>query len=209
MGKKVVLVILDQFADWEGAFITNALMSGEISQGNEVLWASTDREPKRSIGRMTVIPDITLDEIPEDADALLLIGGDSWRKDVAKQVVDPVKSFRSRNKLVGFICDATYFAAANGFLNDVEHTGNDPEALKKAPGYTGSDKYILDNAVLDQGIVTANGNSPVDFATLILEELKAADPEDIRMWTDFYSIGYINALRKYGFIEYSPLPDKE
>lgn len=208
MGKKVVLVILDQFADWEGAFITNALMGGEISQGNEVLWASTDKEPKRSIGHMTVIPDITLDEIPEDADALLLIGGNSWRKDVAKQVVATVEAFRSKDKLIGFICDATYFAADNGFLNDVEHTGNNPEEMKKAAGYTGSDHYIMDNAVFDKGIVTANGNSPVEFATLILEELKAAEPEDIREWTDFYSIGYINALRKYGYIEYDPLPDK-
>lgn len=201
MGKKVVLVILDQFADWEGAFITNALMGGEISTGNEVLWASTDRSPKRSIGRMTVLPDLSLEEIPSDADALLLIGGNSWRSDEAKKVAAPVEQFLAQNKLVGFICDATYFAADQGFLNDVRHTGNDPEDMKTAPGYTGGANYVLENAVADGGIVTANGNAPVEFASLILEALDAATPAAIRMWSDFYSIGYINALRKYGYLK--------
>ena len=201
MGKKVVLVILDQFADWEGAFISNALMSGEISQDNTVLWASIDKEPKRSIGHMTVLPDIALAEIPEDADALLLIGGNSWRTEEAKKVSPVVERFRDAGKLVGFICDATYFAAENGFLNDIKHTGNDPEELKKAMGYTGSANYVLENALADQGIVTANGNSPVQFASLIMEELEAADPENIKMWSDFYTIGYLDAMRKYGFLK--------
>lgn len=201
MGKKVILVILDQFADWEGAFITNALMGGEISQGNSVLWASTDKEPKRSIGQMTVLPDIALAEIPDDADALLLIGGDSWRSEEAKKVIPVVEDFRAMGKLVGFICDATYFAAENGFLNDIKHTGNAPEELKKATGYTGSANYVLENAVADQGIVTANGNSPVQFASLIMEELEAAEPKDIKMWSDFYTIGYIEAMIKYGFFK--------
>ena len=53
----------------------------------------------------------------------------------------------------------------------------------------------------DGGIVTANGNAPVEFASLILEALDAATPAAIRMWSDFYSIGYINALRKYGYLK--------
>lgn len=201
MGKKVIFVILDQFADWEGAFISNALMSGEISQDNVVLWASIDKEPKKSIGQMTVLPDITLAEIPDDADALLLIGGDSWRQEAAQQVIPVVQAFLDREKLVGFICDATYFAASHGFLNGVKHTGNDPTDLATAPGYTGCANYLLENAVADQGIITANGNSPVEFATLILEELQAAKPEAIKMWSDFYSLGYIEALRKYGYLK--------
>lgn len=201
MGKKVIMIVLDQFADWEGAFISNALMSGEISQDNQVLWASTDKDPKRSMGQMTVLPDITLEEIPDDADALLLIGGRSWRGDEAKKVVAVVEHFLESQKLVGFICDATYFAADNGFLNNVKHTGNDPTDMAAAPGYTGGEHYLMENAVADQKIVTANGNSPVEFATLILEELEAADPTDIKMWSDFYTIGYLNALRKYGYLE--------
>ena len=112
-------------------------MSGKISRDN------------------TVLPDLILDEILDDADALLLIGGNSWRCEEAKQVVPFAKEFRGAEKLVGFISDAVYFAAENGFLNDIKHTGNDPEELKEATGYTGSEKYVLENALVDQGIVTA------------------------------------------------------
>ena len=199
-GKKVVCVILDQFADWEGAYISNALLGGEITQGNEVIWASTDREPKRSIGGMTVLPDVSLADIPLDSDALLLIGGYSWNRPEALSVVPVAEKFRESGKLLGFICGATSFAAAHGFLNEVKHTGNDPEEMKKLPGYTNPDQYLLQDAVSDGSIVTANGNSPVEFAVEILRGLQAAGEEDIAMWSDFYKIGYINAARKYGYL---------
>ncbi len=200
MGKKVVLVILDHFADWEGAYLASGLMGGEISKDNVVLWASTDKNPKKSIGHMTVLPDLALDEIPEDADALILIGGNSWRTEEAKKVAASVEKFLAKHKVVGFICDATHFAAEQGFLNDVRHTGNDPEDLKATKGYNNSENYVMENAIADQGIITANGNSPAEFAALVLEELEAADPDDIRMWSDFHTMGYLNALKKYGYL---------
>lgn len=200
MGKKIVMVILDQFADWEGAFLSAALAGGELSQDNQVLWASIDQKPIKSIGHMTVLPDLTLDEIPGDADALILIGGDSWRKPEAEQVSPVVRSFLDRGRVVGFICDATRFAAWSGFLNDVRHTGNDVAEMEQSANYTNPQGFQREEAVRDGRIVTANGNSPLHFARLVLQAINAATDEEIDTWIDFYSIGYWNALRKYGYL---------
>lgn len=201
MGTKVALVILDQFADWEGVFIANALKGGEITRDNEIRWVSLDRELKHSIGGMTVLPDLALSEIPDDMDAIILIGGRSWRSREALEVVPVVEKFKAAGKVIGFICDATYFAADHGFLNDVSHTGNNRDDLKKALGYTNAVGFKWENAVTHGRIVTANGNSPVEFAAHLLRVLDAADEGDITMWYDFYTMGYVNALEKYGYLD--------
>lgn len=201
MGKQVVFVVLDQFADWEGAFLSAALVNGEISKGNDVYWASIDKAPKKSIGGMTMLPDLSLDEIPEDVDALILIGGNSWRTEEAKKVIPVVQKFKDQGKVLGFICDAAYFAASAGFLNQVRHTGNDPQEVRGASGYSNPDNFLLENAVSDGRVITANGNNPVEFAAEVLRAIEAAAEDDIRMWTDFYTVGYWTALKKYGYLE--------
>lgn len=201
MGKKIVMVILDQFADWEGAFLAAALTGGELSQNNQVIWASLDKEPKQSIGHMTLLPDLSLEEIPGDADAIVLIGGMSWRTPEADRVQPVVRSFLDNGKIAGFICDAARFAAWSGFLNEVRHTGNDPAEMKEGAGYTNPQNFQKEEAVWDGQIVTANGNSPLPFARLMLKAMEAAGDEEIDTWIDFYSIGYWNALRKYGYIQ--------
>ncbi len=201
MGKKVAMVILDQFADWEGAYISNALKSGEITKENDVLWVSNDREHKRSIGGMTVLPDLAIHELPEDIDALILIGGNSWRSKDALEVVPVVQKFIKSEKPVGFICDATYFAADHGFLNHVAHTGNSADDLSMALGYTNRDNFQWEDVVTDGRIITANGNSPIEFAQHILKVLDVASEEDITMWYDFYTMGYVKALKKYGYLD--------
>jgi len=201
MSRKVVFIILDQFADWEGAYLSTILLDGELGLSNEVFWASTDLEPKKSLGNMTVIPDMILDDIPEDTDALILIGGDSWRSEAAEKVTPVVGKFKASGKVIGFICDATYFAAKEGFLNDVRHTGNDLTELKELDHYKNEEMFLMENAVRDGKIITANGNSPVEFTGEVLKALEIMSDDEIRMQTDFYLMGYWNALKKYGFID--------
>lgn len=200
MKRKVVLIILDHFADWEGAYLSSMLMDEEMDFSAEVFWASTDRAPKESLGRMKVLPDLTLEEIPEDIDALILVGGNSWRLDAADLVTPVVKRFRSSGKIIGFICDATYYAAKEGFLNEVKHTGNNLNEMRELDHYTNEENFLMVNAVRDGNIVTANGNSPVEFAGEILRALNVATEEVISMLTDFHVMGYWNALKKYGYI---------
>ncbi|HSR03386.1 MAG TPA: DJ-1/PfpI family protein [Proteiniclasticum sp.] len=201
MSRKVGFIILDHFADWEGAYLSSILLDEELGLSNKVFWASTDLEPKKSLGNMTVIPDMILDDIPEDTDALILIGGNSWRSEAAEKVTPVVRRFIASGKIIGFICDATYYAAKEGFLNDVKHTGNDLMELKELDKYKNEKMFLMENAVRDDKIITANGNSPVEFTGEVLKALEIMSDEEIRMQTDFYLMGYWNALKKYGFLE--------
>lgn len=198
---KIVFIILDKFADWEPAFVASWLQS-ELTPGRyEVLFASTDKAPKRSIGHMNVLPDLTLDEIPDDAKALILIGADgSWRKQAYPQIVALAKRFKQEGKVFGAICDAARFAGANGLLNDVHHTLNNPEAMLEEAAYTNAAGFAAQDAVRDENVVTANGNAPVAFAAEIARALGAAEEKDIVMQYDFFTMGYYAALRKYGYI---------
>lgn len=199
-GKQIVMVILDHFADWEGAFLSSALLSGYLGEGHQVIWASSDQAPKRSFGGLTVIPDVSLADIPTTADALIVIGGTSWRTPEAAQVVPVVRSFLERGKIIGFICDAARFAAWNGLLNGVIHTGNNPQEMIESPEYTNPQGFRFEEVVHDGQIITANGNSPIPFARSVLLALEIASREAIDEWYDFYTLGYWNALKKFGYM---------
>ena len=200
MGKKAVLVVLDQYADWEGAYISSMLLNDHVSIKSQVLWASIDLLPKKSMGGLTMIPDITLEQIPEDTDALILIGGKSYRKSETCNLTACVRKFINSNKVTGFICDATYYAAKEGFLNHVKHTGNSLSEIEQLAGYTNSENYINENAVSDKNIITANGTSPVEFAALVLKALNFLPEKEVDFMADMHLLGYVNALRKHGYI---------
>lgn len=197
MGKKVVFIVLDSFADWEGAYLSSVLLDDEIEMQNQVLWASIDKYPKKSLGNMTMVPDITLDEIPDDTDALIFIGGNSWRTEDSNKVTATVEKFMEQGKILGFICDATYFAAREGFLNDIKHTGNDPSDMIDEGKYNNPEGFQMEEAVLDENIITANGNSPLEFSALVLRALGLFPDEEIEMWKDFQKLGLWEAMRKY------------
>lgn len=194
------MVILDQFSDWEGAFLSTAILSGYLGEGHQVIWASLDQSPKRSLGGLTVIPDVSLADIPDTADALILIGGNSWRSPQASEVVPVVQSFLERGRHIGFICDAARFAAWNGLLNNAAHTGNDPQEMTESPEYSNPHGFRFEESVHDGQIITANGNSPLPFARSILLALEIASRDAIDEWYDFYTLGYWNALKKFGYL---------
>jgi putative intracellular protease/amidase len=198
---KVIILILDKFADWEPAFVASWLQ-GDLAPGRyEVLFASTDKKPKRSIGNMNVLPDLSWDDVPFDAKALILIGADdSWRKQAYPQIVALAQRFKQEGKVLGAICDAARFAGANGLLNDVIHTFNDPDELRNEAGYTNAAGYLAQDAVRGGNVITANGNAPAAFAAEIARALGAAEEKDIQMHYDFYTMGLFGALRKYGYI---------
>ena len=78
--KKIVFIILDKFANWELAYLSAALGDKQLGTAQySVLYASTDKEVKTSIGNLKALPDLTISEIPEDISALVFIGAEgSW-----------------------------------------------------------------------------------------------------------------------------------
>ena len=53
--KNIVFLILDEFADWETAFLASALNEENITQNYSVSYASTDKDIKVSMGNLKII----------------------------------------------------------------------------------------------------------------------------------------------------------
>ena len=164
MKKEILFVILNDFADWEGAYIAPNLQAG-VEPGSEskyiVKTVSVTKEPVTSIGGFKVLPDYSINDIPADYAGIILIGGMSWFTPEAELIVPLVKDAIENNKLVAGICNGSVFLGKHGFLNEVNHTSNGLEYLK------------------DKNIVTANGFSALEFSREILYALEADTPQKI------------------------------
>ena len=53
--KNIVFLILDEFADWETAFLASALNEENITQNYSVSYASTDKDIKISMGNLKIL----------------------------------------------------------------------------------------------------------------------------------------------------------
>ena len=194
MKKTILFVVLEQYADWEAAYLSSALYM--LGQGNyEVKTVSLTKDFVQSIGGFRIIPDYSIDSAPAEYEALILIGGMSWRNESARQVKVLVDDCRRKQKVLGGICDASVFLGRVGALNTVKHTSNNLNDLKLWADneYTGADNYLMQQAVRDGNIVTANGTAALEFAKEVLFALNATTEERVMGWYNFHKLGYYEA----------------
>lgn len=194
MKKIILVVILQQYADWEAAYVTSAMTM--LGQGQyDIKTVSLTKGVVCSIGGFKVVPDYDITSVPHDYEALILIGGLSWRTEEAKQVKSLVKECYQKGKVLAGICDASGFLGTCGVLNEVYHTSNDLNDLKQWAGtaYTGETKYIAKQAIRDKHIITANGTAPLEFAKEILVALNVTSEDTIMEWYNFHKLGLYTA----------------
>ena len=200
--KTVLLALLEQYADWEAAYVSTAVHM--LGQGKFVVkTVSLSKEPVTSIGGMRAVADYTVGSAPKDYDALLLIGGLCWREERAQQMIPLVEHCVKRGKVLGGICDAAAFLASIGVLDSVKHTGNRLSALQEWKGtkYKGAENYQARQAVFDRNIITANGSAPLEFAREVLTALHVAEEAMIEDWYVLHKLGYYNTSSHNHFVK--------
>jgi len=194
MKKTILFVILQQYADWEAAYVASAITM--LGQGQyDIKTVSLSKDYVQSIGGFRVLPDYDIKSVPNDYDALVLIGGMTWRNENAQQVKPLVMDCYQKGKVLAGICDASAFLGTTGVLNEVAHTSNDLNDLKQWAGsiYTGETKYISKQAICDRNVITANGTASMEFAKEILLALNVASEEKITDWYNFHKLGFYTA----------------
>ena len=200
--KTVLLALLEQYADWEAAYVSTAVHM--LGQGKFVVkTVSLSKEPITSIGGIRVVPDYTVGSASKDYDALLLIGGLCWREVRAQQMIPLVEHCVNSGKVLGGICDAAAFLASIGVLDSVKHTGNRLSALQEWKGtkYKGAENYQARQAVFDRNIITANGSAPLEFAREVLTALHVAEEAMIEDWYVLHKLGYYNTSLHNRFVK--------
>lgn len=194
--KEVIFVLLNEFADWEGAYLAANLNLG-VKPGHPVLYTvktlSVTKEAVISVGGFRVLPDYGInDDLPDDYAGLVLIGGMRWFSPEAEQIVPLVEKAISDNKVVAGICNASVFLGMHGYLNNIKHTSNGLDYIRQFAGekYTGEAGYVNEQAVRDGNVVTANGMAPLEFCREVLCALEADSPDVIEESYLYYKNGF-------------------
>lgn len=193
--KLALIVLLDQYADWEVGFLA-PLLHMRASDPDWPQWdariVSLTKDPIRSMGGLHVTPDHAVDDVPEHFDGLVLIGGMRWRDPSAKGVLPLLEKARQHKLPIAAICDAANFLGWNGYLNEVRHTGNAGGEMVTLEGtrYTNKQRFEQNERVIsDDGIVTADGASAIPFTAEVLRVFKVFPEAEIDEWLQVQQVG--------------------
>ncbi|MCG7434373.1 type 1 glutamine amidotransferase family protein [Lysinibacillus fusiformis] len=190
--KNILVFIIDGFADWEASYVTAEL--NKPGTGFQVQTIAIDKNPKKSMGGLTVLPDYSLLDFPFDLEITMLIipGETGWKEEKNQQAKKLVEFCFTEDIPVAAICDATTFLGNHGFLEQYNHTGNSLAYLKEAaPNYKGDEKYIDQQSVSDGSLITANGTGALEFSRDILCKLAVLEKKELKEWYDLFKKGFI------------------
>jgi len=188
MQKTAYLLVFDGLADWEPAHILCELRkSGQYV----VKSAGFSREPITTMGGVTILPDVTLEEIEAaDTAVFILPGGHMWEQQGNESLQGLLRDLHAQDVPLAAICGATLEIARAGLTHQLQHTSNILEYLQElVPGYRDQDYYVNEFAVTDQNIVTANGLGSVEFAREILKLLNVYNEADADAWYGMFKHG--------------------
>lgn len=165
--KRIAVVLLDEFADWEHGLFAAAARAW---MGARVDHYTPGGRAVRSMGGLSVTPEAALETlVPDQFDALAVIGSSSWEASDAPDIGVLLRSALSEGRPVGAICGGTLAAARAGVLEGRRHTSNAADYLRQhVPDYDGSLYVDSPRAVVDGKLVTAPGTAPASFATGLL-----------------------------------------
>lgn len=187
----VHLFVPNGMADWEPAFAIahiNRPVPG-VSSGYSVRTIGLDRSPVRSMGGLTIIPELELSELhPADSAMLILPGADIWSDGSVDPVLTKAKEFVEAGVPVAAICGATFGLARAGLLDERRHTSNDPGWLASS-GYGGAAHYVHEPVVEDRGVITASVTASLEFARAILARLGVLPERALDAWYGLYKTG--------------------
>lgn len=162
MTKKLAVILIDRFADWEHGHVTAPVR--DFFSG-EVRFFTPGGGDATSEGGMRARADGALEDLtPAAFDALAVIGSGVWMGDNPPDISALLQAADREGKLIGAICGATLAIARSGLLDDRPHTSNSLKTLQRAPAYRGAAQYRdVPHAVRAGNVITAAGFAPRSF----------------------------------------------
>ncbi|MBD2357953.1 glutamine amidotransferase [Tolypothrix sp. FACHB-123] len=191
MEKQIVhLFVFNTLADWEIGFTVAGINNPAFQKHPgryRVQTVGLDAEPVTTIGGVTILPDITLDELDSSA-MLILPGGEAWDAGSNTEILATAKAFLAGGIPIAAICGATAGLARVGILDDKAHTSNASEYLQ-ATNYGGAAFYQNQPAVTAGDVITANSTAPLEFAYHIFKKLDIYDAQILEAWYGLFKTG--------------------
>ena len=182
MRNTVYFFVFDGYADWEAAL---ALCEIRRPGDFRVRTVALDRRPVQSMGGLTVLPDLALDEIDVDRALLLILpGGTAWERGEIEPVSATLRRLHAEGTTIGALCSGVLALAYAGLVDTRRHTGNYAGHIETyVPDYPGAAHYDADAlALTDDGVITAGGVSGIEFAREVIRALDLYDERDTEAW---------------------------
>jgi putative intracellular protease/amidase len=192
----VHLFVFDTMADWEAAFAITAINNPQFQRvpgRYRVVTVGLNRETVTTMGGVRILPDVALQDISPLASTMLILpGGQSWEYGANAAAIEMTRRFIAYCVPVAAICGATLALAKAGLLDNRYHTSNAHDYLAGS-GYRGSRFYRNEPAVTDQGVITASGVAPIEFARKVFETLNLYNADTLDAWYALYKHGDASA----------------
>jgi len=188
----VHVFVFDTLSDWEPCYavagINNPMF--QLQPGRyAVKTVGVTTRPVKTMGGITIVPDMELDALdPKDSAMLILPGGITWDQGKDVEAIEKAKAFLDAGVPVAAICGATGALARGGLLDARRHTSNAREYLA-GTGYRGAALYQDEPAVTDKLVITAGGIAPVDFAYHIFKQLNVFSDPTLESWRLLFKTG--------------------
>lgn len=193
MKKIIYIYVLDTLAEFEIGYILQAIsMQNMIKKSKYIVkTVGIRKEPIKTLGGLTLIPDISITEINEnEIVALLLPGANTWHDEEQKFILEKANLYVKRGILVAAICGATLALADLGILNNHSHTSNSIEYLYMfSKKYKGQSLYINELSVINDNVITASSAGSLLWAKQIIEYLNIYSSKTIEAWYNYYLTG--------------------
>ncbi|WP_109485104.1 DJ-1/PfpI family protein [Occallatibacter savannae] len=190
--RNVYLFVFDTMADWETSFAAAGISNPRDQKSPDryrLITVGAARKPVVTMSGLRVVPDITLSDIETNHAAMLILpGGETWETHANMAAIDVARSFFIKCIPVAAICGATFALARAGMLDDHHHTSNSRDYLI-ASGYRGEKFYCDIPAIADEGVITASGLNPLEFAREIFKTLDLYTPSALAAWYSLHKFG--------------------
>ncbi len=190
------MYVQDTMADWEHGYLMQVLSLQNMLKEPKVSFKTVGRTKNsiRTASGITLVPDISLDELDvTTVAALVLIGGDTWQEKEQADILKLASELLQQGILVAAICGATLGLADLGLLNERPHTSNASFFLSEmSQNYKGQDYYQEATAVRDGCLITASSAGSLLWARYIIEYLNLYSEKTVEAWFKYFSTGQVN-----------------
>ena len=191
--RTVHLFLPHGMADWEPGYAVAGIQDPDyqVNPGRyQVRTVGPTASPVTTMGGIRILPDLALSELrPEDSAMLILPGAASWEGGAHGDAAELAGEFLAAGVPVAAICGATAGLARKGLLDRRPHTSNDPDFLRRVPGYSGGEHYVATPSLLAGDLITATGIAPVDFARDIFQRLELYPAPVLAAWYTLQTTG--------------------
>jgi putative intracellular protease/amidase len=182
----VYFYVFDGFADWEAAL---ALCEIRRPGDYRVRTVGQDRRPVQSMGGLTILPDVSIDEIAAESAALIILpGGTAWERGEHAAIHAVLRRLHAGGTIVAALCGGVLALARAGLVDARRHTANYAGYIETyVAAYAGAahcDTAML--AITDDGVITAGSVGGIEFAREVIAALALYDSRDTIAWYQLF-----------------------